>query len=112
MSQGPVTIRIGGQPYRVRAQASEQELHRLAASVDARLRQLAGPTLTGNPQQALLLVAISMAHELDAQHAAFNKLQQDTAERLQLLLEEVDRALALADTALATAAHPANGSDA
>lgn len=111
MSQGPVPIRIGGQTYRVRAQASEQELQRLAATVDARLRQLAGPSLTTNSPNALLLVAMSLAHELDSERAAHRKLQRDTAELLQLLLDHIDRTLTVADATLSAASQPADTSD-
>jgi|GEM_PF-2557497 len=111
VSQVPVAIRIGGQTYRVRAQASEQQLQRLAASVDARLRQLTGSMLTSNPQHALLLVAISLAHELDTERAAHKKLQRDTTEVLQALLDHVDHTLALAEASLASLPEPANDSN-
>ena len=101
MSPGPVAIRIGGQTYRVRAQASEQELHRLAASVDARLRQIPASSLGASSQQGLLLVAISLVHELDNERSARKKFEQDTAELLQLLLDHIDRTLANADAAIA-----------
>lgn len=111
MSPAPVAIRIGGQTYRVRAQASEQELHRLAASVDARLRQISSSSLGASAQQGLLLVAISLAHELDTERSAHKKLQQDTTEILQLLLEHVDRTLATADAAIAALPQAATISD-
>jgi cell division protein ZapA len=106
-----VAIRIGGQTYRVRAQASEQELQRLATTVDARLRELSGAAIAGGTQQGLLLVAISLAHELETERAAYKKLQRDTADLLQLVLEHVDRTLATADATIAAAPQPANGSD-
>jgi cell division protein ZapA len=111
MSPAPVAIRIGGQTYRVRAHASEPELHRLAASVDARLRQISASSYGGSSQQGLLLVAISLAHELDAERCARKKLQQDTTEILQLLLDHVDRSLATADAAIAAMPQAANPSD-
>jgi len=111
MSPGPVAIRIGGQIYRVRAQASEQELHRLAANVDARLRQLSASSFGASSQQGLLLVAISLVHELDNERSARKKLQQDTAEILQLLLEQVERTLATADAAIAAMPQAATTSD-
>jgi len=111
MSQGPVAIRIGGQIYRVRAQATEQELQRLAATVDSRLRQIAQPSQTASPQQALLLVAISLAHELETERTAHTQLQRQTLERFTTLLEQIDRTLSVADAALSTIPKPANSSD-
>lgn len=111
MSPGPVAIRIGGQTYRVRAQASEQELQRLAATVDSRLRQISASSLGPGSQQALLLVAISLAHELDTERSAHKKLQQDTSELLQLLLDHVDRTLATAEAAIAAMPQAATTSD-
>jgi len=111
MSQGPVAIKIGGQTYRVRAQASEQELQRLAATVDSRLRQLPATSLGAASQQALLLVALSLAHELDNERAARKNLQRDTAELLQLLLDHVDRTLATAEAAIAAVPQTATTSD-
>jgi cell division protein ZapA len=112
MSQGPVAIRIGGQIYRVRARATEQELQRLAATVDSRLRLLSPSASTPSGPQALLLVAISLAHELETERAAHQKLRHKTKELLQLLLEQVDRTLATAEATLATApTQPASTSD-
>jgi cell division protein ZapA len=112
MSPGPVAIRIGGQTYRVKAHATEQQLQHLAATVDTRLRQLSGSASAAASPQTLLLVAISLAHELETERAAHQKLRAQTREILQLLLEQVDRTLVAADATLNSSAHPATSSDA
>ncbi len=99
MSQATVALTIGGQVYRVRSAATEQELRRLAADVDERLRSLVGPSLTIHPQ-ALLLVAISLAHDLELERARCKQLERTAHDSLQLLLDRIDGALESADHAI------------
>lgn len=96
MSQATVALTIGGQVYRVRSQAPEHELRKLAAHVDERLRSLAGSSTPVAPQ-ALLLVAISLAHDLELERAQRKRLQNVAHDALQLLLERIDSALHVAD---------------
>ena len=102
MSQAPIALQIGGQTYRVRAQATEQDLQRLAAAVDARLRLLSAHSHSTPAPQALLLVAISLAHDLEHERILRTNLQRQANDILQMLLEQVDRTLTAADCALAS----------
>ncbi len=102
MSQAPVALKIGGQTYRVRAEATEQDLQRLAAAVDARLRQLAGPSQNSPAPQTLLLVAISLAHDLERERTLRRNLERESNDILHMLLEHVDQTLTTADAALAS----------
>lgn len=104
MSQATVALTIGGQIYRVRSAATEQELHRLAANVDERLRALVGSS-TNVPPQALLLVAISLAHDLELELARRKQLERTAHESLQLLLDRIDGALQSADQTIGNLNH-------
>ncbi len=100
MSQATVALTIGGQTYRVRSAATEQELRRLAATVDARLRTVSGLAQSQLPPQALLLVAISLAHDLEYEITLRRQLQRASQDALQRLLERIDGAIKNADATL------------
>jgi len=93
MSPATVALTVGGQVYRVRSAATEQELRKLAAAVDARLRSLAATTHSAVAPQALLLVAISLAHDLEHEIALRKQVELAAQDSLQLLLERIDGAL-------------------
>jgi cell division protein ZapA len=90
-----VELRVGGQTYRVASSATDDELLRLAGIVDTKLRQLGGSTAF-HPQ-SMLLVAISLAHELEEERARRKHVEARSREMLQHLLERVDSALELTD---------------
>jgi cell division protein ZapA len=100
MSQATVALTIGGQTYRVRSAATEQELRRLAAMVDARLRIISGSQQSSPAPQALLLVAIALAHDLEYEQSLRKHLERETLSTLQVLLERIDGAIQNADVAL------------
>lgn len=88
----PVEVKIGGNSYRVTGSASEVELQRLAGIVDQRLRALSGSSRNPSPQ-AMVLVAMTLAHELEEERGARRRLEQRSKEMLSSLLERVDAAL-------------------
>ncbi len=92
MSRAAVELRVGGQNYRVVASAEESELRRLAGAVDARLEQILGPKKSGSPQ-ALLLVALALAHDLEEERAKRRLTERRARESLQALLARIDAAL-------------------
>lgn len=96
MNRAPVELRVGGQTYRVVASAAEDELRRLADVVDARLRELTQPGRQVSPQ-ALLLAAISLAHDLEEERARRRRVEVRSREMLQTVLERIDAALEAAD---------------
>lgn len=91
MGRTPVELHVGGQTYRVVASADEAELKELAKVVDARLHDVSG----GRPVQAqtLLLAAISLAHDLEAERAKYQALEQRSREMLRTVLQRIDAAL-------------------
>jgi cell division protein ZapA len=64
MAGRTVQLRVGGQSYRVTTSASDEELQRLAAAVDAKLAAVVPPGRAVTPQ-AMLLAAMALAHELE-----------------------------------------------
>jgi cell division protein ZapA len=96
MAGTPVELRVGGQTYRVIASAEEAELRRLADLVDARLQRLTAPGRPVAPQ-ALLLAAISLAHDLEEERQRRQQLETRSREMLRSILERIDAALETAD---------------
>jgi cell division protein ZapA len=92
MRSEPVELRVGGQTYRVVASASEDELRRLAAIVDARLRAIS-PAGKPVPPQALLLAAIALAHDLEEEKSRNQKLATRSREMLGSILTRIDAAI-------------------
>jgi cell division protein ZapA (FtsZ GTPase activity inhibitor) len=88
----PVTeLHIGGHTYRVQSSAEEAELTRLASLVDARLAQLPAPQR--QDPRSLVLVALSLARDLDLEQRAHQSLRARVAERLTSLVGRIDAAL-------------------
>jgi cell division protein ZapA len=92
MSGAPVELRVGGQTYRVVASADEQELRRLAGIVDTRLRELTTPGRQISPQ-ALLLVALALAHDLEEERERRVTVERRWREKLTVMLQRIDAAL-------------------
>lgn len=92
-----VQVRVGGQTYSVKASASEEELHRLAAAVDQRLARLIPPGRPATPQ-AILLAAMALAHDLEEERARSSALAERSRTAMRKLLERVDEALAMGQT--------------
>lgn len=92
MRPEPVELRVGGQTYRVVASASEEELRRLAAVVDARLRAITPPGKPITPQ-ALLLAAIALAHDLEQEKSQKQQLATRSREMLGSILTRLDAAI-------------------
>lgn len=88
----PVEVKIGGYSYRVTGSASEVELHRLAGVVDQRLRALGGSSKNPSPH-SLVLVAMTLAHELEVERTARQRLEERSKDMLQTLLQRVEAAL-------------------
>jgi cell division protein ZapA len=91
MDRRTVELRIAGQSYRVVSSADEPDLHRLAETVSAKIAEVA----RGKPAapQAMLLAAMSLAHELEAERARRQALEKRTRELLRRVLGRLDDAL-------------------
>jgi cell division protein ZapA len=91
MVRSAVEVNVGGQLYRLVASAGEQTLRRYAGVVNERLRDLSGTGPT-HPQ-AMLLVAMALAHDLEEERARNVELRQQAESMLRSLLERVNAAL-------------------
>jgi cell division protein ZapA len=96
----PVELRVGGQTYRVVSSADPPELRRLAEVVDARLRERV-PAGRQVPPQALILAAISLAHELEQERARRVELERRSREMLKALLARIDAVIDVSEPSAA-----------
>jgi cell division protein ZapA len=87
-----VELRIAGQSYRVVSSEPEEELQRLAAVVNAKLVEVVGKG-KGAPPQAILLAAIALAHELEAERGRHRGFERRTKDLLSRVLARIDDAL-------------------
>lgn len=99
---------MGGQTYRVVASASEEDLRRLAAVVDARLRAITPPGRAVSPQ-ALLLAAIALAHDLEEEKSRNSKLATRSREMLGSIMTRIDAAIGTVGEPAADIDEPAPG---
>lgn len=104
MHRAPVELRVAGHTYRVASSATEDDLRRLAGVVEEKLRSL-GPTVSFHPH-SMLLVAISLAHELESERAQRRDVERRAKEMLQHLLKRVDAALEVGAEEPPSHAHP------
>ena len=93
MAGRAVQLRVGGQSYRVISSASDDELARLASIVDAKLAAVVPPGRPMTPQ-ALLLAAMSLAHDLEEERARAGAIAGRARDAMGRLLARVDEALA------------------
>jgi len=95
MSKGPVELLIGGHSYRVSTTAPDDVVQRTARIVDRRLAEL--PVAQRHHPSAMLLVALSLAHDLELERAARTAEVSRTSQRARSLLRRVDAALGSVD---------------
>ena len=87
-----VQLKVGGQTYRVVTTADENELARLAQTVDARMSAVTPKGKTITPQ-AMLLAALSLAHELEEERDRRSHLERRTRDLLRRVLVRIDGTL-------------------
>lgn len=92
MVRPAVEVNVGGQLYRLVASTGEHTLQRYAGVVNERLRELTGSERSAHPQ-AMLLVAMALAHDLEEERARSAALREQAERMLRGLLERVNAAL-------------------
>jgi cell division protein ZapA len=92
MERRTVNVRVGGQSYRVVSSAPDDELTRLAAMIDAKLGEIV-PAGKGVPAQAMVLVAMAFAHDLELERARRRGLERRSRDMLRRVLVRVESAL-------------------
>jgi cell division protein ZapA len=86
-----ILFSIAGHTYRVVTSASEAEIQQLAAIVDERMRAIAGGRQPG--MEALVLAAVSLAHDAEAQKARADEIALGARKVMGRMLERIDTAL-------------------
>lgn len=92
MDGRPVSVRIAGQSYKVVSSSSEEELQRLAGTVNAKVEELTPPGKAAG-SQAVLLAAIALAHELEEERARRVQVERRAKEMMKRVLGQIDDAL-------------------
>lgn len=92
MARPAVEVNVGGHLYRLVASSGEQSLQRYAGVVNERLRELTGSDRATHPQ-AMLLVAMALAHDLEEERARHRELRAQAEESLRSMLSRVNAAL-------------------
>lgn len=92
MGEAAVQLKVAGQTYQVVSSAREAELQRLAKKVEEVLEGVTAKGRQPSPQ-ALVLAAITLAHELEVAHAEKEELRLKYKSALVALLGRVDHVL-------------------
>jgi cell division protein ZapA len=92
MERRTVQLEIAGQTYKVVSTAPDAELRRLADTVRTKLGEVT-PRGKAVPPQAMLLAAMSLAHDLEAERAERADLERRTRDLLRRVLMRIDDAL-------------------
>jgi cell division protein ZapA len=109
MASRAIELRVGGQQYRVVSSASRGDLERFAAVVDEKLAPYVHAGRPLNPN-ALLLAAISLAHELEAERTRSEHIATRAREVVESIVSRVDDALLVANATLQPADTRTDGS--
>jgi cell division protein ZapA len=92
MERRTVELRIAGQNYRVTSSAPAEDLTRLAEMIEAKLGELV-PRGRPAPAQAMLLAAMALAHDVEAERSEREALERRTRDVLRRVLVRIDDAL-------------------
>lgn len=92
MDGRPVQLRIAGQSYRVVSSAAEEDLHRLAETVSAKVHELTPPGKVPS-SQAVILAAMALAHELEEERSRRIAVERRAREMLRRVVGRIDDAL-------------------
>jgi cell division protein ZapA len=103
-----VHLRVGGQSYRVSASGTVEELERLAAMVEVKLREVAPDGRPVTPQ-AMLLAAMLLAHEVETERERASAASARARAALRDAVKRIDAlvgTLAEAEPAVAAGSFP------
>ena len=98
MERRAVQVRVGGQNLKVVSSADELELQKLADTVSQKLSEIA-PAGKPAPPQAMLLAAISLAHDLEEERSRREGVERKARDLLRRVLVRIDDALESEDHA-------------
>jgi cell division protein ZapA len=92
MTEAAVEMKVAGQTYRVVTSASAQELGELAATVEHALYEVTPPGRQPSPD-ALILAAVTLAHELREEQARRRAQEEQHKKTLAHVLSVIDDVL-------------------
>jgi cell division protein ZapA len=92
MDRRTVELRIAGQSYKVVSAAADGELQRLAETVSAKVAEVT-PRGRATSPQSMLLAAMALAHELEAERGRREALERRTRDLLRRVMVRLDDAL-------------------
>ena len=92
MHRRSVEVIVAGQKVKLVSTATDEELRALAAAVSERVEQVAPRGRPSTPQ-ALVLAAMSLAHDLEVERAKREALERKTRDSVRRMLVRVDQAL-------------------
>jgi cell division protein ZapA len=92
MAGRTVQVNVRGQSYRLVTSATDEEIRRMEAVVNDKLGQIIAPGRPV-PANALLLVSMALAHELEQAKAAAEATRLNTRRSFNQVLGRVDAAL-------------------
>lgn len=93
-----IELRVGGHTYRVVSGGAPEDARRLAAIVDERITRVVPKGKTMTPEQAMLLAALSLAHDLVELEGAATTMSAELRRSLTHVLSRVDEVLGEAAT--------------
>lgn len=105
MVEAAVPLKVAGQTYRVVTSAPPEELERLAKVVEAALAEVTPKGRQPSPQ-ALVLAAITLAHELEQERSRREAVEDRHRRVLGSLLGKIDRVLSTTPGGTATSSQP------
>jgi cell division protein ZapA len=105
MVEAAVPLKVAGQTYRVVTSAPPEELERLAKVVEAALTEVTPAGRQPSPQ-ALVLAAITLAHELEEERARRVEVEERHRRVLGSLIGKIDRVLETTQPSDTSAASP------
>ena len=93
MANKSIDVEIFGTTYHVRAEQDREYLQELAATVDRRMREIAGPGSKVDPGRVAVLAALNLADELFRQQRLQEGERVKIEETAARLARELEQAL-------------------
>lgn len=93
MSKGSVSVRIAGQEYRIRSDADQAWLQKVAGQVDATMQKIRQRTGTVDSLDVALLTALNLARELMTLRQSGTPEGGAGGRRLRALIERAESAV-------------------
>jgi cell division protein ZapA len=95
----PVTVRIAGDEYSIRALASPEYTQDCAAYVDRKLSDVMRPGSLIQPHKGAILAALMLADELFQARAELDALKEELTRRADTMVTQIEDRLAAGDLA-------------